>query len=256
MNVVERIVDSSSPLLSVRLRLLKKSLRHDVFATLIRRLARPGAVAVDIGANRGVYTWLLASRVGGTGRVHAIEPYPANVRRLAKLARRRPRITVHPVAASDRNGVADLYVPRYAGHEIDALATLGSYEQDGETLRVPVWPLDDLLAEEVAPVDIVKCDVEGHEEAVLDGGWGVIESSRPALLFELEQRHRSTPLAETFDRLISVGYQGYFVDGARLRPLAEFDVQRHQLAFLDEEFVPFEMPSGYVYDFVFLAETP
>src|SRR5262245_44380484 len=41
---------------------------------LIAREVRPGMVAVDVGANVGCYTLALARRVGGDGRVYALEP--------------------------------------------------------------------------------------------------------------------------------------------------------------------------------------
>ena len=45
-----------------------------VTARALRRLLRPGDVALDVGANVGFYTLLFASRVGPSGTVHAFEP--------------------------------------------------------------------------------------------------------------------------------------------------------------------------------------
>jgi hypothetical protein len=47
----------------------------------IWRNAKPGQVALDVGANHGYYTLLLADLVGPNGKVHAFEPNP----RLAEL---------------------------------------------------------------------------------------------------------------------------------------------------------------------------
>src|SRR5919199_5361377 len=49
-----------------------------------RALARPGTTAIDVGANVGVYSVVLARAVGPTGRVLAFEPAPENARRLAE----------------------------------------------------------------------------------------------------------------------------------------------------------------------------
>ncbi|MDR0342170.1 MAG: hypothetical protein LBI49_03500, partial [Nocardiopsaceae bacterium] len=78
MNGVERMVDGIDPELSARLRALKLRLRHRVVWRLVRDLTGPGDVAVDLGANRGVYTYLMSVMVGRAGRVHAVEPFPAN----------------------------------------------------------------------------------------------------------------------------------------------------------------------------------
>ena len=48
------------------------------------RNVKPGQVALDLGANHGYYTLLLADLVGPGGRVHAFEPNP----RLLELLRR------------------------------------------------------------------------------------------------------------------------------------------------------------------------
>src|SRR5687768_8794135 len=42
----------------------------------LRRFVRPGDTVVDVGANMGIHTMLLADAVGPNGRVHAIEPNP------------------------------------------------------------------------------------------------------------------------------------------------------------------------------------
>src|SRR5450830_1204318 len=49
----------------------------------LARLTKPGTVAIDIGANLGYYTMLLADAVGQSGSVIAFEPNP----RLANLMR-------------------------------------------------------------------------------------------------------------------------------------------------------------------------
>jgi FkbM family methyltransferase len=251
MNLLERLVDELDPGLSVRARALKMALRHDLTLRLISAMLAAGEVAVDVGANRGVYTHVMSARVGKAGRVHSIEPFPGNSWRLRKLARRRGNVTVHPLAVSDRAGAATLRVPVHHGHRIDALASLEpvpSAEQD--SCQVPVTTLDTLLAGEPA-VSFVKCDVEGHEQQVFVGAARLIDRCRPVVLTEVEQRHRDDDIAATFGLFTAAGYRGWLVRPDSLRPLADFDVARDQLAFLGQEFVPYSMPAGYVCDFLF-----
>ncbi len=56
----------------------------------------------------------------------------------------------------------------------------------------------------------------------------------------------------TLDRLYSVGYQGYFLHRAKVYPISEFDLHRHQLVFLGPTFTPYSMPAGYVCNFLFV----
>jgi FkbM family methyltransferase len=251
MNLLERLVDDLHPGLSVRARAMKMRLRHDLTLRLIGAMLAPGEVGVDVGANRGVYTHVMSARVGRAGRVHSIEPFPGNSWRLQWLASRRGNITVHPLAVSRRAGTAVLRVPRYQGHRIDALASLEPTTAAREDrFRVPVSTLDDLLADE-RRVSFIKCDVEGHEQQVFCGAAKVLQRSRPVVLTELEQRHRADDIAAMFGFFTTARYRGWYVGPGGLHPLSDFDVARDQLQFIDQGFVPYNMPTGYVCDFLF-----
>lgn len=46
----------------------------------------------------------------------------------------------------------------------------------------------------------------------------------------------------------------YFIDGPALRPIREFDLEKHQLSFVMQQvFTPFSMPEGYVHNFCAVA---
>lgn len=251
VNVIERIIDEVDPGLSVRLRALKMRLRHDVCRRLILEMVRAGDVVLDIGANRGVYTYLMSASVNAGGRVHAIDPFPGNGRRLRTVAGRRGNITVHELAASDRSGTARLRVPVHDGHPLDALASLQPGSSGQETsCSVSTATLDDLLDGE-RRITFVKCDVEGHEQHVFRGAARTLDRHRPVIFTEIEQRHRQDRIESTFEFLADAGYHGWFVTAGGLRPLAEFDITRHQLTFLDGQFIPYRTPAGYVTDFLF-----
>lgn len=252
MNRIERLADQADPGLSARLRALKMRLRHRVVWQLVRDLVGPGEVAVDLGANRGVFTYLMSVRAGREGRVHAVEPFPGNCERLQVLARRRGNITVHPLAVSDRSGTAVLRVPVRHGQPIDALATLErSQSEHGQDCQVSLRTLDEVLAGE-RRVSFLKCDVEGHEQRVFDGAARILGQDRPVVFAEVEQRHRDDSIENTFAFFAGAGYRGWFVAESGLRPLAEFDVARDQLGFLEGRCLPGGRPRGYVNDFLFL----
>ena len=251
MNRLERVVDDVDPGLSVRMRALKMRLHHDVCSRLIRDMMGSAEVGVDVGANRGVYTHLMSSRVGRRGRVHAVEPFPGNGARLQAIARRRGNITVHAVAASDHSGSGVLRIPVHDGHPIDALASLRPDDAESqESCVVPLCSLDELLERE-RKISFLKCDVEGHEQRVFEGATRILERGRPVVYAEVEERHRKDPIENTFAFFAAAGYRGWFVVGSELRPLREFDVTRDQRRFLSGEFMPYAMPGGYVYDFLF-----
>lgn len=78
------------------------------------RLVDPGELAIDLGANIGVMTSVLAHRVGPSGEVVAAEPHPATADRLeANVERWRDASTITVVrkAISDRRGTVVLRNP-------------------------------------------------------------------------------------------------------------------------------------------------
>ena len=79
---------------------------------LIVRAVKPGMVAVDVGANLGVHTLALARAVGPAGRVHALEPDPANFRLLARAVAEAgaAQVTLHRAAAAAQAGEMDLHL--------------------------------------------------------------------------------------------------------------------------------------------------
>ena len=80
-----------------------------------------------------------------------------------------------------------------------------------------------------------------------------MRASLPTLLVEIEQRHQDSDIRETFKYLTGLGYEGYFLQGRAVRPLSEFDLERHQLAFVKNEFISEGMPTGYASNFIFTS---
>jgi FkbM family methyltransferase len=252
MKQIKSYIDEHDPWLSVRLRVLQKRLRHDYVGPLIQRMLGRGEVGVDVGANRGIYTYVMSVRVGGTGRVHAIEPFPENCARLQTVARHRGNITVHPLAVSDRLGSGVLRIPVHQGQHLDELASLEPRESPGEDNRtVSLSTLDELLAQE-RRVSLIKCDVEGHEQRVLEGATRILSRDKPTVIIEVEQRHREDPIDNTFMFFADTGYSGWFISQDGVRPLEEFSLVRDQLDFLDgHRYLPHGMPGTYVNNFLF-----
>ena len=187
---------------------------------LLHLLVKPGDRAVDVGGNRGVYAYKLW-KLGC--RVEVFEPNPVCCGVLASWLRGRERVRLHPVALSSSEGQAELHIPvDAAGIEHDASASL-EHEFDGfRNQTVSVRTLDSFGYEDAA---FIKIDVEGHEQSVLAGAERTLETSAPALLVEVEQRHNKQPIDRIFAHIEGKGYRGYFLDPVKggLRPLREFD---------------------------------
>lgn len=214
---------------------------------LLETLVQPGGVAVDAGASGGLYTSRLSKLVGVKGAVHAFEPNPASRLQLNTIASALGNVVVHDVALSDRPGRAVLHVPVRNGGAVDALGRLEPFDGRQVELEVETVRLDDV----VPSATFIKCDVEGHELAVLRGASETLAKRRPTLLVEIEWRHAGDAFEETFRYLHALGYAGSAIRADGPVPLDEFDLERDQIAHLGDELPDGRMPKAYVNDFVF-----
>jgi FkbM family methyltransferase len=190
--------------------------RGDTTPHVVERMVHRGDVVVDVGGSWGAYLYQFARLVGPSGRVYVCEPHPANQGSLAAIRAGRANVTIFAVALSDHAGEAELHVPNVRGHPITALSSLSAPagaddvadDVAYETVRVPVERLDALLPADGPAVTFIKCDVEGHELAVLRGAERTLRRSLPTLLIEIEQRHKDADIHATFDYLSGLGYAG------------------------------------------------
>jgi FkbM family methyltransferase len=148
-----------------------------------RKAVRAGETVLDIGANLGGYTVLLAQWVGPAGRVHAFEPAPdarKGLLRHVALNGLCDRVVVHPEALSAVAGRA-----RFRAVGIQGDNRLISSDS-AEGLEVGTTSIDAFcLAQGVRPA-FVKVDVEGAELDVLRGARATIASTGPALELYVE----------------------------------------------------------------------
>lgn len=142
---------------------------------LVWRSVETGEAAVDIGANIGYVTSIMAWLSGALGKVYAFEPHPhifaeleANSKRWSKDPRM-ARISSFQVALGDSSVVGQLREPTDGFESNHGLASLSKAEKyGGRSYCVQVRRLDELpwIGNSIG---VVKIDVEGHEAAVFRG---------------------------------------------------------------------------------------
>jgi hypothetical protein len=106
-----------------------------------------------------------------------------------------------------------------------------------------IWLVRHLVEPGSTALDI---DVEGHEEAVLDGASALVAAQRPVLMIELVEAFNPGVVARLATRYGAQSYCVFFLkDG--LKPIAQFDAARDQQESL--------LPTGeYVGNFFFIPE--
>jgi FkbM family methyltransferase len=207
---------------SLAQRAIAYRLSDETELALVRTLLRPGDVAIDVGANVGLYSLVAALAVRPGGTVYALEPNP----RTAEQLRRNldlneiTNVIVHGCAAASTRGSAVL---RLSDPLEPGLATIAS--EEGEVVaNVETVRVDDVIAEyAIEHVSLLKIDAEGAEADVLDGARTSLENGAvDRVLFEvLDGRTAAQEL------LVSLGYELQVVErpGSR-EPTRPYEPQR------------------------------
>jgi FkbM family methyltransferase len=198
----------------------------------LAELVGPGSVCVDVGAAAGLYTAMLAQLTGPSGQVLSIEPlsfaHPMWARVLG--VKTAGNVRWYSLAVSSEPGHGVMSVPKNRGGGkvtgrsfLDSNTTgQGSNAEFAGQIEVDIeiQTLDGLCASAgLTRLDFIKIDVEGAELRVLEGGQRTIETYRPALLVEIEDRHAErfrSSAADVVGWLTGRGYAMYkWQDGWR-----------------------------------------
>ena len=161
---------------------------------VIKCVLHPGSVAIDVGANVGWHTLLMAARVREEGRVLAFEPNPTVRQRLCEAIElnRLAQVSVHDCALSDTSGRVRFNAPMASDPRAGTgciAGRPGSSETDC-MVEVRCETLDNVLqSTELARVDFIKIDVEGWEWNVLRGASATLQRYRPHIVFEYDANY-------------------------------------------------------------------
>ena len=210
--------------LYIRYRALKELWRGEPEVRRLPALADRARNSLDVGAHKGVYSYFLARC---SRHVYAFEPNPKNFTVLKRNLGR--RVTVLPLALSNRSGPAVLRVPRHRGGYSNQGASLSARKvpSDYKEVRIEAVRLDDL---DIPDVGFIKIDVEGFEGEVLEGARRTIARDRPVLLIEIEERFPGRPIEAALRDVESLGYGARILRDGKLVDLSHFDPERHHRA--------------------------
>ena len=205
--------------------------------------------AIDVGASYVHYLRRHARRV------IAFEPMPSLADALRVKFKR--DVEIRSIALSDRAGTVELHMPVVDGVTVTGCSTVSPTASatypDHRAIEVPMATLDSVYDGQLG---FMKIDVEGHEQAVLDGARQTIRRCRPRLLVEIDERLSPGGLVRAKAYFRDLGYRGYFVQAGHIEPMSLFSAKLLQNpADLPDLTAPLQQRQRfgrYIYNFIFL----
>lgn len=193
---------------------------------LIKKFCSNVLCAVDVGGNYGMYTFFASRRFS---TCHTFEPLPY-FEAVYKQGFINHNVEWKQVALSDKEEKVIMRMPvcdrGYStidtGNQLEGKVD----ESDGiENIEVKTNRLDNY---EIPDIGFLKIDVEGHEMEVLQGAVQTIQSSKPLIFVEVEERHRQGSVNGVAHMLAGTGYNCYFLLHKKLLPFSQFKMENHQ----------------------------
>jgi FkbM family methyltransferase len=182
----------------------------------ISKFVHQGNSCLDVGANVGAISLMLAQRVGPFGKVLAFEPGPLTYNRLRRNISLNPSVAnvieTFNLGFSNKAGTLHWNEHENAKGNANLVETPGA-----NTVSVEVTTIDDFFKNEAGrKLDFVKIDVESMEYEVILGGLATLRAGEPVIYYEslgVFEEYRKIPVFKLIqESLAPLGYSFWFLD--------------------------------------------
>lgn len=201
------------------------------------RLTDQGETCLDIGANYGLMSGLLARASGPNGKVISFEAHPKIAKELEDITEvwksnyQIASIKVENSAVSDQNGESELIIPEnfHSNRGSAKLAESNSEPSNGKRMKIQTICLDHYFEQSEESIGTCKIDIEGHEKSALLGATKLLKNQRIRDI--IYEDHTGYP-SEVGTFLESFGYEIFLVRKGLFKPLL-----------MDPKTPPYELPN-------------
>lgn len=176
---------------------------------ILDQLVVKGKNAIDIGANKGIYTYYLSKNVK---HVYCFEPLLECCKYIDNYSAN--NISIYNCALSNETGIFELYVPIINKRLV---YTRSSLKQPTGSFNKSIIKVKTLDMYKLENIGFIKIDVEGVEMSVLEGSIKTITNCKPNLLIEIDMhQHSSKTFINVFNYLYKLGYKSYLLKDGKL----------------------------------------
>jgi FkbM family methyltransferase len=174
----------------------------------IKNNLKPQHVVIEVGANIGAHTLLMAKMVGPGGFVYAFEPTEFALLKLRK------NLSLNP--ALNNVKVVDCLVSNSSETAAAKVIINSDWSLDGVQrpevlINKKIVTIDEFVHEnKIARLDFLKVDVDGYDLKVLQGAKDTINSFKPIIFCELCEyvlNQRGDSVNGIFEYLFGMGYE-------------------------------------------------
>jgi FkbM family methyltransferase len=170
----------------------------------LKSIVKEGMNVIDIGANKGITTVIIAKRIGG-GKLYSFEPVPEYSHTLRKnlSSNRLENVKVYELAVTDQVGRVNFY------HK--GLSSGIIFEEGAKKFEASATTVDRFLSEEkVERLDLINMDCEGSELLVLRGAKETLRKNKIRIFCEIHHgflRQLGHSIEEIVKYLKNLGFQ-------------------------------------------------
>ncbi len=199
--------------------------REELETEIVQKEIKSGMTVVDLGANIGYYTLILARGVTPGGRVYAIEPFPENIdvlKRNIQINGYEKLVEFSQLAISDKLGKTELFIG--TGDNVHSI--IDHFGNKQGSIEVETMSLFDFQEGRLS-FDFIRMDIEGAEVMVVDGMAEMFKKGHfPKIFFEVHTTGDITPdpkYVHMLSILHEAGYRSkYVVSAANKNALPDF----------------------------------
>jgi FkbM family methyltransferase len=207
---------------------------------LLKKTIKPGDVFLDLGANIGYFSLLVANNSPSV-KVISFEPVAGlfqNMNDNISLNNIKNISTVN-AAVGEISGEEELFVSAPDNLGMSSFQQPENYSGKKEIVKVVA--IDDWFKTSRLPkIDVIKLDIEGSELGALMGMKEVLQKEKPILIVEVNPETLSMfnlKPSDIYDYLKQLNFEGFLIlEGAKLKHLNRVEInQTTNVLFLHKE---------------------